>query len=62
MSTRLVSCRGGKIDLAFPIQGPRVTIGRKADNMVQLPHANVSKHHGGAYLDSTTHLAYWGHA
>jgi len=46
MSTRLVSYRGGKIDLAFPIQGPRVTIGREGDNMVQLPHANVSKHHG----------------
>ena len=45
MQTRLVSYRGGKIDLAFPIQGARVTIGREADNLVQLPHEKVSKHH-----------------
>jgi len=45
MKTRLVSYRGGKIDLAFPIQGARVTIGREADNLVQLPHEKVSKHH-----------------
>lgn len=45
MKTRLVNYRGGKIDLAFPIQGARVTIGREADNMVQLPHEKVSKHH-----------------
>ena len=45
MKTRLVSYRGGKIDLMFPIQGARVTIGREADNMVQLPHEKVSKHH-----------------
>lgn len=45
MKTRLVSYRAGKIDLMFPIQGARVTIGREADNMVQLPHEKVSKHH-----------------
>lgn len=45
METRLVSYREGKIDLAFPIQGPRVTIGREADNLIQLPHEKVSKHH-----------------
>ena len=45
MKTRLVSYREGKIDLAFPIQGPRVTIGREADNLIQLPHEKVSKHH-----------------
>jgi pSer/pThr/pTyr-binding forkhead associated (FHA) protein len=45
MKTRLVSYRAGKIDLAFPIQGARVTIGREADNLVQLPHEKVSKHH-----------------
>ena len=46
MKTRLVSYRGAKIDLAFPVQGPRVTIGRENDNMIQLPHEKVSKHHG----------------
>jgi pSer/pThr/pTyr-binding forkhead associated (FHA) protein len=45
MKTRLVSYRGGKIDLAFPLQGPRVTIGREPDNLIQLPHEKVSKHH-----------------
>jgi len=45
MKTRLVSYRGGKIDLMFPIQGARVTIGREADNLIQLPHEKVSKHH-----------------
>jgi SARP family transcriptional regulator, regulator of embCAB operon len=45
MKTRLVSYRGGKIDLTFPIQGPRTTIGREADNLIQLPHDKVSKHH-----------------
>jgi pSer/pThr/pTyr-binding forkhead associated (FHA) protein len=45
MRTRLVSYSGGKIDLAFPIQDPRVTIGREADNLIQLPHEKVSKHH-----------------
>ncbi len=45
MKTRLVNYRGGKIDLAFPIEGVRVTIGREADNMIQLPHEKVSKHH-----------------
>lgn len=46
MKTRLVSYRGAKIDLAFPIAEPRVTIGRENDNMIQLPHEKVSKHHG----------------
>lgn len=45
MKTRLVSYRGSKIDLAFPVQGPRVTIGRENDNNIQLPHDKVSKHH-----------------
>ena len=45
MKTRLVSYRGGKIDLAFPVEGARITIGREADNVVQLPHEKVSKHH-----------------
>ena len=45
MKTRLVSYSGGKIDLAFPIQDPRVTIGREADNLIQLPHEKISKHH-----------------
>jgi pSer/pThr/pTyr-binding forkhead associated (FHA) protein len=46
MSTRLVNYREGKIDLAFPIEGTRITFGREDDNMIQLPHPNVSKHHG----------------
>lgn len=45
MKTRLVSYSGGKIDLSFPVEGTRVTIGREADNLVQLPHEKVSKHH-----------------
>jgi pSer/pThr/pTyr-binding forkhead associated (FHA) protein len=45
MKTRLVSYCGGKIDLAFPIQEPRITIGREPDNLIQLPHEKVSKHH-----------------
>ena len=45
MNTRLVSYRGGKTDLAFPVEGSRVTIGREDDNEVQLPHEKVSKHH-----------------
>ena len=45
MNTRLVSYRGGRIDLAFPVEGTRVTIGREDDNMIQLPDPNVSKHH-----------------
>jgi pSer/pThr/pTyr-binding forkhead associated (FHA) protein len=45
MNTRLVSYRNGKTDLAFPVEGSRVTIGREDDNEVQLPHEKVSKHH-----------------
>jgi general secretion pathway protein A len=45
MKTRLATYHGGKVDLAFPLQGPRVTIGREADNQIQLPHEKVSKHH-----------------
>jgi pSer/pThr/pTyr-binding forkhead associated (FHA) protein len=45
MNTRLVSARGAPMDLAFALQGRRVTIGREDDNMVQLPHEEVSKHH-----------------
>lgn len=46
MKTRLVSYRDGRIDLAFPLQDQRVTMGREADNLIQLPHEKVSKHHG----------------
>ena len=45
MNTRLVSARGAEMDLAFALQGRRVTLGREDDNMVQLPHEKVSKHH-----------------
>ena len=45
MNTRLVSARGAEVPLAFALQGRRVTIGREDDNMVQLPHEKVSKHH-----------------
>jgi pSer/pThr/pTyr-binding forkhead associated (FHA) protein len=45
MSIRLVSYREGQIDLAFPIATPGATIGREEDNMIQLPHEKVSKHH-----------------
>ena len=46
MNTRLVSYCGSKIDLAFPIERRRNTIGREDDNMIQLPHEKISKHHG----------------
>ena len=46
MKTRLVSYRDGRIDLAFPLQDKHVTIGREADNLIQLPHDKISKHHG----------------
>ena len=46
MKTRLVNYREGEIDLMFLIDRPRVTIGRGNDNMVQLPHEKISKHHG----------------
>jgi pSer/pThr/pTyr-binding forkhead associated (FHA) protein len=46
MSTRLVSYQGRKIDLAFTIEGSRITFGREDDNVIQLPDPNVSKHHG----------------
>jgi pSer/pThr/pTyr-binding forkhead associated (FHA) protein len=45
MKTRLVSYRDGEIDFVFPVDRPRVTIGREADNMIQLPDEKVSKHH-----------------
>jgi len=45
MGTRLVSYQGARIDLAFPLQESRTTIGREGDNMIQLPHDKVSKHH-----------------
>jgi SARP family transcriptional regulator, regulator of embCAB operon len=45
MNTRLVSYRKGKVDLSFPLQGKRVTLGREDDNMIQLPHEKVSKYH-----------------
>jgi pSer/pThr/pTyr-binding forkhead associated (FHA) protein len=45
MHTRLVKYRESQIDLAFPIEKPGVTIGREDDNMIQLPHEKVSKHH-----------------
>lgn len=46
MNTRLVNYSEGRINLAFPMNGSRVTFGREADNVIQLPHPNVSKHHG----------------
>ena len=45
MKTRLVRYREGQIDLAFPVAAPGATIGREDDNMIQLPHEKVSKHH-----------------
>lgn len=45
MKARLVSYKAEKPDLAFPVPANRTTIGREADNFVQLPDPNVSKHH-----------------
>ena len=45
MKTRLINYREGAIDLMFPIDRPRITIGRDVDNMIQLPHEEISKHH-----------------
>jgi pSer/pThr/pTyr-binding forkhead associated (FHA) protein len=49
MRTRLVKYRESQIDLAFPIEKPGVTIGREDDNMIQLPHEKVSKHHAAIF-------------
>jgi pSer/pThr/pTyr-binding forkhead associated (FHA) protein len=46
MKTRLVNYRDGEIHLSFAIDRPKVTIGRAVDNMIQLAHENISKHHG----------------
>lgn len=46
MRTRLVNYRDGEAYLVFPINQPLVSFGREADNMIQLPDAKVSKHHG----------------
>jgi len=45
MKARLVSYSNGKQDLAFPILDKKTTIGRDADNFIQLPDRMVSKHH-----------------
>lgn len=46
MKTRLVNYREDAIDMMFALDRPRITIGREVDNMIQLPHEKVSKHHG----------------
>lgn len=45
MKTRLINYREGEIDLMFALDRPRNTIGRDIDNMIQLVHEAVSKHH-----------------
>ncbi len=45
MKARLVSYSRGKKDIAFPILDKQTTIGRDADNFIQLPDRMVSKHH-----------------
>ena len=45
MKARLVSYRDGQEDLTFPILDKQTTIGRDADNFIQLPDRMVSKHH-----------------
>jgi len=45
MKTRLINYREGAIDLMFALDRPRNTIGRDVDNMIQLVHDEVSKHH-----------------
>ena len=45
MNARLVSYEGKKVTLAFPLEGPHVSVGREDDNEIQLPHEKVSKHH-----------------
>lgn len=45
MRARLAICRDGKMDTAFPITGPRTTIGRQDDNAIQLSDPKVSRHH-----------------
>ena len=49
MKTRLVNYHEGEIDLVFSLDRPKVTIGRQVDNMIQLPHEKVSKHHAVIY-------------
>ena len=45
MKTRLVNYREDEIDLVFPLNTRHATIGRAADNTIQLPDDMVSKHH-----------------
>lgn len=45
MKTRLAIYKDGKVDLAFPMAEGITTIGRSADNPVQLTDSQVSKHH-----------------
>lgn len=45
MKTRLISYREGAIDLMFALDRARNTIGRDLDNMIQLVHEEISKHH-----------------
>ena len=45
MSARLASYKNGKVDLAFPLNEERITVGRSPDNIIQLDDVQVSKHH-----------------
>lgn len=57
MSARLVSYKGGKQDLAFPIADALTAIGRAPDNLIQLTDPDVSKYHAAIFRkDKTWHL------
>jgi len=57
MSARLVSYKGGKQDLAFPIADALTAIGRAPDNLIQLTDPDVSKYHAAIFRkDQTWHL------
>jgi len=41
---------------SFDLKGPEITVGRVADNMVQVEHASVSGHHAILKLDGQDYL------
>ena len=54
MKARLAIYKGAKLDLAFPVTETVTTIGRDADNPVQLPDPQVSKRHAAIHAHGDT--------
>jgi FHA domain len=41
---------------SFPLSGPEITVGRVADNKIQIEHASVSGHHAMLKLDALDYV------